>query len=214
MDINNINIEDIKAKLLSLDKKVVIKYGSIFGASLLFLIIYYAILNPIVEGKKVLLSEMNLKKEEIINFKKNLITINKRIKKIKPLYEKNSTLFHTREEVEGLYQTLSQYAGINGLTVSKINKKEPRPVFTNSKGEIAKKKPKKATKLNISYYVIPVDFEIRGNFLGYIKFKRELSKSDKMLNFDKEVIKLENDKSGAIVISGELSIVGVTSDFF
>ena len=34
MDINNINIEDIKAKLLSLDKKVVIKYGSIFGASL------------------------------------------------------------------------------------------------------------------------------------------------------------------------------------
>ena len=86
MDINNINIEDIKAKLLSLDKKVVIKYGSIFGASLLFLIIYYAILNPIVEGKKVLLSEMNLKKEEIINFKKNLITINKRIKKIKTLY--------------------------------------------------------------------------------------------------------------------------------
>ncbi len=214
MDINNINIEDIKAKLLSLDKKVVIKYGSIFGASLLFLIIYYAILNPIVEGKKVLLSEMNLKKEEIINFKKNLITINKRIKKIKPLYEKNSTLFHTREEVEGLYQTLSQYAGVNGLTVSKINKKEPRPVFTNSKGEITKKKPKKATKLNISYYVIPVDFEIRGNFLGYIKFKRELSKSDKMLNFDKEVIKLENDKSSAIVISGELSIVGVTSDFF
>ena len=77
---------------------------------MIFLIIYYAILNPIVEGKKVLLSEMNLKKEEIINFKKNLITINKRIKKIKPLYEKNSTLFHTREEVEGLYQTLSQYA--------------------------------------------------------------------------------------------------------
>ena len=34
-----------------------------------------------------------------------------------------------------------------------------------------------------------------------------------MLNFEKEIIKVENNESGAIVISGELSIVGVTNEF-
>ena len=48
MDLNNINLEDIKEKLLSIDKKTLIKYGSVVGAVILFLIIYYAILNPIV----------------------------------------------------------------------------------------------------------------------------------------------------------------------
>jgi hypothetical protein len=34
-----------------------------------------------------------------------------------------------------------------------------------------------------------------------------------MLNFDKEVIKLENAGSSGIVVSGELSIVGLTNEF-
>ena len=41
----------------------------------------------------------------------------------------------------------------------------------------------KAKGKNVAYYTIPVDFEIRGNFLGYIKFKRALSKSKKMLKY-------------------------------
>ena len=52
MDLNNINLEDIKEKLLSIDKKTLIKYGSVVGAVILFLIIYYAILNPIVINKR------------------------------------------------------------------------------------------------------------------------------------------------------------------
>ena len=39
------------------------------------------------------------------------LNIQKKIKKIKPRYEQYSTLFHTRAEVEGLYQTLSEFAG-------------------------------------------------------------------------------------------------------
>tara|TARA_B100000787_G_scaffold160792_1_gene140087 strand:+ start:409 stop:588 length:180 start_codon:yes stop_codon:yes gene_type:complete len=58
-----------------------------------------------------------------------------------------------------------------------------------------------------------VNFEMRGDFLGYIRFKKELSKSNKMLNFEKEVIKLENSNSSGIVVTGELSIVGLTDDF-
>jgi|TARA_B110000459_G_C16538182_1_gene460604 Tfp pilus assembly protein PilO len=208
MDLNNINFEDIKEKILNLEKKTLIKYGSIVGSIIFFLIIYYTIVNPIVISKKAQVQEMNLKKQEIIKFENDLISISKKIKKITPTYEKNSSLFHSKKEVEELYQALSQYAAANGLVVSKIDKKEPKPVFKKGK-----KKTKKINKKDISYFTIPVNFEMRGNFLGYIRFKKELSKSNKMLNFEKEVIKLENSNSSGIVVTGELSIVGLTDDF-
>ncbi len=213
MDLNNINFDDIKEKLLNIEKKTLIKYGSVVGAVILFLIIYYAILNPIVENKRTQLNEMNLKKQEIVKFEKELISIKKKIKKIRPIYKKNSSLFHSKKEVEGLYQTLSQYAEVNGLVVSKIDKQKPKPVFLNKKGKVTKKKPKKVSKKNVSYFTIPVKFEIKGNFLGYIRFKRQLSKSNKMLNFEKELIKLEKTGSSGIVVTGELSIVGLTNEF-
>ena len=213
MDLNNINLDDIKEKLLSIDKKTLIKYGSVVGAVILFLIIYYAILNPIVVNKRTQLDDMNLKNQEITKFENDLISIKKKIKKIKPIYEKNSSLFHSKKEVEGLYQTLSQSAAANGLIVSKIDKQKPKPVFLNKKGKVTKKKPKKVTKKNVSYFTIPVKFEVKGNFLGYIRFKRELSKSNKMLNFEKELIKLEKAGSSGIVVTGELSIVGLTNEF-
>ena len=213
MDLNNINLDDIKEKLLSIDKKTLIKYGSVVGAVILFLIIYYAILNPIVANKRTQLDDMNLKNQEITKFENDLISIKKKIKKIKPIYEKNSSLFHSKKEVEGLYQTLSQSAAANGLIVSKIDKQKPKPVFLNKKGKVTKKKPKKVTKKNVSYFTIPVKFEVKGNFLGYIRFKRELSKSNKMLNFEKELIKLEKEGSSGIVVTGELTIVGLTNEF-
>ena len=68
---------------------------------------------------------------------------------------------------------------------------------------------------NVSYYKIPVIYEIKGNFLGYIKFKRALAKSKKMLNFDKEIISIvQNDSTGAIIAKGELTIVGLPDEFF
>ena len=70
-------------------------------------------------------------------------------------------------------------------------------------------------KKNIAYYRIPVNFEIKGNFLGYIKFKRALAQSKKMLNFDKESISIvKSDTTGAIIAKGVLTIVGLTDDFF
>lgn len=213
MDLNNINFDDIKEKLLNIEKKTLIKYGSVVGAVILFLIIYYAILSPIVKNKRTQLNEMNLKKQEIVKFEKELISIKKKIKKIRPIYKKNSSLFHSKKEVEGLYQTLSQYAEGNGLVVSKIDKQKPKPVFLNKKGKVTKRKPKKISKKNVSYFTIPVKFEIKGNFLGYIRFKRQLSKSNKMLNFEKELIKLEKTGSSGIVVTGELSIVGLTNEF-
>tara|TARA_B100001029_G_C15055915_1_gene454372 strand:+ start:972 stop:1640 length:669 start_codon:yes stop_codon:yes gene_type:complete len=222
MDLKNIKLEDIKledikAKLLGMaDKKTLIKFGVSFGAIIIFLIIYYSILNPIVNTKKAQLVEMNSKQEEIINISNKIQKNKKKIKDLKPKYEQYSTLFHTRAEVEDLYQTLSYHAEINGLVISRIEKMKIEEVSkSEALGEGKAKKSKKKKKENIAYYTIPVNFEIRGDFLGYIKFKRALSLSKKMLNFDKELIKVVNrDATGAIVANGTLTIVGLTDEFF
>ena len=213
MDLNNINISDLKEKILQVaDKKTLIKFGIGFGSIILFLIIYYAVLNPIVKTKKVMLDDMTLKQTEISTFNEEIIVFTKRIKKLEPKYKKNSTLFHSKAEVEGLYLSLSKYAGVNGLVISKIGKQKPKPVL---KEDVSEDTPDKLNKNNVSYYKIPVNYEIRGNFLGYIKFKRELARSNKMLNFEKEAIKIvQSDKSGAIVATGVLTIVGMTDEFF
>ena len=222
MGLKNLNFQDIKEKILSLaDKKTLIKFGISFGAIVFFLIIYYVILNPIVNVKKDQLKSMNAKKDEISQFTQEIKSYKNKIKELAPKYEKYSTLFHTRAEVEGLYQTLSQYAGINNLIISKIQKKDPKAVSKEAALADKKKKKKKskATKKkdakNIAYYKIPVDFEITGNFLGYIKFKRALSLSNKMLNFDKETIKVvQGDTTGAIKVNGTLTIVGLAGENF
>ena len=128
------------------------------------------------------------------------------------LHPSNSTLFHSKAEVEGLYKSLSRFAGAYGLVISKIEKKKPEPVL---KPGIAKQAEELLKANQISYYRIPVDYEIKGNFLSYIKFKRAVAKSKKMLNFDKELINVvQEDKNGSIIASGELTIVGLPNEFF
>ncbi len=212
MDLNNIKLEDISAKLKAIDKKTLIKFGIGFGAILIFLIGYYVILNPIVKNKKALYEDKVLKENEIVQFENEIILNKKRIKKLEPEFKETSTLFHSKAEVEGLYQSLSRYAGVNGLTISKIQKKKPKPVL---KAGVTQQAEDLLKKTDISYYKIPVEYEIKGNFLGYIKFKRAISKSKKMLNFDKETISVvQNDTTGAVIAKGELTIVGVPDEFF
>jgi len=220
MDLKNLKIEDLKALLLPYaDKKTLIKIGISVGAIIFFLIIYYAVLNPIVNKKKLQLAEMNKMQEETTQFTNDIATKKAKIKKLTPRYEKYSTLFHTRAEVEGLYETLSYYAGVNGLVISKIEKmkiKEVSKAAALAKVSGKKVEKKKATKKrDVAYYTIPVSFEINGNFLGYIKFKRALSLSNKMLNFDKESIRvIKKDSTGAIRVTGILTIVGLADEYF
>ena len=55
-----------------------------------------------------------------------------KIKKLTPQYENYSSLFHTKAEVEGLYQTLSEFAGANDLVITKIEKKEIKPILSSA----------------------------------------------------------------------------------
>ncbi len=224
LDLKNLTMDDIKAKLQAVEKKTWIKIGIASGAVILFLIIYYGVISPIVDKKKAQLVDMNKKQEETTQFIKKINLSKKKIKKLRPQFEQYSTLFHTRAEVEGLYQTLSEFAGMNDLIISKIEKKQIKEV--SKKDALAKasgKKSKKSKKSkkgkgkveNVAYYTIPVEFEITGNFLGYIKFKRQLSLSQKMLNFDKESIQVvKGNTTGAIKVNGTLTIVGLADEFF
>ena len=224
IDLKNLNMSDIKDQItkLSKDKKMLTKIGIIFGAVVLFLIIYYAILSPMVDSRKAKIDDMNIKKQETEQFTNDVISMKARIKKLKPEYERYSSLFHSKAEVEGLYQTLSEYAGQNDLVISKIEKKDIKEILKAEALAKADGKKVKSTKKNqaknvknIAYYLIPVEFEIDGNFIGYIKFKRALSLSNKMLNFDKESIQVvKRDSTGAIKVKGTLTIVGLPDEFF
>ena len=181
IDLKNISLEDIQAKLKNVEKKTWIKIGVSVGAVVFFLVIFYGVLNPIVNKKKAQLDDMNKKKQETAEFVRNIKSAKKKIEKKRPQYEQYSTLFHTKAEVEGLYQTLSEFAAMNNLVISKIEKKKIEEVtkaaaMAKATGKKSKqKKQKKREVKNIAYFKIPVDFEITGNFLGYIKFKRQLS---------------------------------------
>ncbi len=214
MDLKNISLSDLKAKLSggAIDKKTLIKFGIGFGAIILFLIIYYAILKPMVNDRKAIYDDKLNKENEIIQFNEEISQFKARIEKIKPVFEKTSTLFHSKAEVEDLYQSLSKYASKNGLVISKLEKKKPVPVL---KEGLADQAVELIQRDMVSYYKIPVDYEIKGNFLGFIKFKRDVARSKKSLNFDKETISVvENSSTGAVIARGELTIVGLPEEFF
>ena len=226
LDLKNIDLESIKAKIKSIDKKILIKFGIGFLSIIIFLIIYYAVLSPIVEKKKAQLDNMQKKQAEITKMNQDIKSSKAKIKKLTPRYEQYSTLFHSKAEVEGLYDTLSQFAGINNLVISKIEKGKPKAITKASAIASTEKKKKKkkrksrkkidtGVKKNIAYYRIPVNFQIKGNFLGYIKFKRQVAMSQKMLNFDKETIKvIKGDTTSTVAVTGVLTIVGLPDEFF
>ena len=87
MDLKNITMDDLKAKFATIDKKTLIKFGSGFGAILIFLIIYYVILSPMVKERRAIFDDKILKENEINKFENDIITLKKNIKKRKPEFE-------------------------------------------------------------------------------------------------------------------------------
>ena len=206
------DMAQLKEKLLAVaDKKTLIKFGIGFGSIVLFLIIYYAILNPMVKDRKAKFDDKVKKQNEISQFNSEIIQLKADLEKMNPEFKKSSTLFHSKAEVEGLYNSLSIYAANNGLVISRIAKQKPIPVLKDGVS-VAQNLIEKNM---ISYYKIPVVYEIKGKFLGFIKFKRAVSRSNKMLNFDKEIVSVvQGDSTGTIVAQGELTIVGLPDEFF
>tara|TARA_B100001093_G_scaffold64651_1_gene54576 strand:- start:62 stop:700 length:639 start_codon:yes stop_codon:yes gene_type:complete len=203
IDLKNIDVKDLLEKLknseLLKDKKFLTKFGMYFGSIMLFLIIYYAFINPKVEAQKQRINIMLQNEKQTEVFKQEIILLKSKIKKIEPEYNKKSKLFHSQKEVEGLYQNISNFASMNNLNIINLNKENPIPVSQ------AKDKKK------ASYFKIPVSYEISGNYLGYLKFRRALAKSNKVINFDREEIKVNS--GGGINSIGTISIVGLPDEY-
>ena len=223
--LKNIDLNDIVAKLKSggiADKKLLIQFGVGFGAILIFLIGYYAFVSPRIEAQKADINLMNENKNKIEEFKNNIGTLKASVKKLEPEYNKNSKLFHSKKEVEDLYQNISKYALMNGLSITNLKKGEPKGVAGATPNQIIEQTTENNTDQNLAenpegqqvmYYKIPVEYEIQGNFLSYLKFRRALSKSQKVINFDKEEINVQKEIQGQILSKGTISIVGLPDEY-
>jgi len=183
---------------------------------------------------------------QIDNLNFEIENVKQQIEANTPEFESNSKLFHSQKEVEDLYQSISNFALRNGLTIINIKKTDPKPVKGNlpntnmgvngviddgsgmindgsgmindgsgmindGSGMIDDGSGQEGG--NTLYYKIPVDYEIMGSFIGYLKFRRELSKSQKVINFDKEEINLLKEPQGQVLSKGTISIVGLPDDY-
>ena len=223
--LKNIDLKDIVTKLKSggiADKKLLIQFGVGFGAILIFLIGYYAFVSPKIEAQKADINLMNENKNKIEEFKNNIGTLKASVKKLEPEYNKNSKLFHSKKEVEDLYQNISKYALMNGLSITNLKKGEPKGVAGATPNQSTEQTTENNTDQNLAenpegqqvmYYKIPVEYEIQGNFLSYLKFRRALSKSQKVINFDKEEINVQKEIQGQILSKGTISIVGLPDEY-
>ncbi len=221
--LKNIDLNDLISKVKSGgfgDKKLLIKFGVGFVAILIFLIGYYAIVSPKVKAQEEQIMIMDENKNKIIEFNTNIVTLRGAVKKLEPEFNKNSKLFHSKKEVEDLYQNISKYALLNGLSI--INLKKSELVAVNGP-ELTQQTTESSTDQNtttenpegqqVMYYKIPVEYEIQGNFLSYLKFRRALSKSQKVINFDKEEINTIAEIQGQILSKGTISIVGLPNEY-
>ena len=196
------------------DKKTLIKFGVIGGAILIFLIIYYAFVSPVISAQKEKINIMNENQTNIDEYLATIKTLQANVKELEPRYKKSSKLFHSKKEVEDLYQNISNFAMTNGLTIINIQKGEPMAIGgnDNTQNEQTENSQDNQEGAQVLYYKIPVNYKIQGNYLGYLKFRRALSKSSKVINFDKETITVDA-KSGKILSEGTISIVGLPDEY-
>ena len=224
IDLKNIDVKELVQKLKDSeylkDKKFLTKFGIYFGSILLFLIIYYAFVNPKVKFQKERINIMLENEKQITVLGENIVKLNNRIKEIQPEYDKKSKLFHSQKEVEGLYQNISNFASSNNLNIINLNKEDAIPISGAGAGAGASNQGQNNDNnqntgnnknQNVAYFKIPVSFEITGNYLGYLKFRRALAQSNKVINFDMEKISIV--KGAGINSVGTISIVGLPDEY-
>ena len=215
-NLKNLDVKDLVNKLKDLDllrdKKALTKFGIGFGAVFIFLFFYYVFIAPVVNEQKVRIDIMNENQQKIEEYNNNITMLTQEVQSLEPEFEKNSKLFHSQKEVEDLYQNISNFALANGLSIINISKGSPQGVGGQQNSTDASS-GQGTDGQNFVYFKIPVQYEIKGNFLGYLKFRRALASSAKVINFDKEEINVEKEAQGHIVSKGTISIVGLPDEY-
>ena len=204
-NLKNIDLNDIVDKLKSGkigDKKILIRIGVGFVAVLIFLIGYYVFVSPILEKQEEKINIMNDNENNINKYSDRIVELREEVKNLEPEYNNNSKLFHSKKEVEDLYQNIIKFTSKNGLSITNLNKGEVLAVLNQG-----------TDPPEVIYYKIPVEYEIQGNFLSYLKFRRALSKSNKVINFDREEINNQEEIQGQILSKLTISVVGLPNEY-
>ena len=214
--LKNLDVKNLLEKLkgggadVLKNKKLLIKLSIVGGSILLLLIVHSFFIAPIVNAQKLQIDIMNGNQTKTQEYLNNITELENTVKKMEPKYKKSSKMFHSRKEVEDLYQNISNFAMTNGLSIINIVKGEPKAVGQNENS--AEQTENAENNPSVLYYTIPVNYKINGSYLGYLKFRRALSKSNKVINFDKETITVDA-ASGKILSEGTISIVGLPNEY-
>ena len=208
--LKDMDVKDLLSKLknsqaIFSDKKMLTKFGIIFGAIVIFLIIYYFYFNPMFQKQKEQIEEMKHNETETNRMIEEEANLKAEIKNLEPEFNENTSLFHTNAEFENFMMTMDDIAKKYGLSVDDIHRKERVPVYDpNTDGQNTDGQ-NSGTPL---YFTLPVTWKISGTYLGYLKYRREISATKKHIHFHKEtIVAQENARPGEISAEGTISIV-------
>ena len=213
MDLSSLKDMDVKDLLSKLkgsqaifsDKKMLTKFGIIFGAILIFLIIYYAYLNPMFQKQNEQIEDMMHNETETNRMLEGEADLEAKIKNLEPQFNEKTSLFHTNAEFEDFMMTMNDIAEKYGLSVDVIHREVRVPVYDLNTDTQNTEGQNSGTPL---YFTLPVTWKMSGTYLGYLKYRREISRTKKHIHFHKETIVVqENARPGEILAEGTISIV-------
>ena len=222
MDINfdkfkNFKLEDLKTYLESYkelfkDKTFVTKVA--IGLVIFFInfTIYSVWLSPKLAEQSLRIKTMDDYKKKTVQYNANFSNLQNELNSFKNVTN-SVNLFFSKKESEELYQNLSTYATSNGLNITNLVKGNAQKVNVSGTPTVGKD-GKPAAPGGQYYYKIPVTFQIKGSYIGYLKFRLALSRSNKFVNFDNEKITVnQGDKTNSVTADVAISIVGLPDEF-
>ena len=197
------NEDTSSSSLEKIRSKTSILIAGAVGIILIVFIIYFFIFRPKLIEKREQLEKNENYEKELIQLKSELEKQQKHLKNINKKFSGKFKLFHTDAEVEGLYETISTLALKYKLTVSKLERDKEIPVYKPSNNSDNSKENQK----QVEYYKIEVKYQVIGNYLRYMNFKESIAGMNKIVNFEKEEIKVMPKKKGVVIADGILSVI-------
>jgi Tfp pilus assembly protein PilO len=222
MDINfdklkNLKVEDLKVyfesyKDLFKDKTFVTKVAIGLVIFVINFSIYSIWLSPKLAEQSNRIKTMEDYKKKTVQYNANFANLQNELNSFKNVTN-SVNLFFSKKESEELYQNLSTYATSNGLNITNLVKGNAQKVSVGG-GPAPSKDVKSTAAGGQYYYKIPVTFQVKGSYIGYLKFRLALSRSNKFVNFDTEkIIVNQGDKTNSVTADVSISIVGLPDEF-